>query len=145
MLTSWYKSFVSKFATKENINGEAKQAMRHNTSKIKKYIAFTMAICVIAVFLLFPGGFILANTNHAHTCCSNEYYGATSTNSNVSICCTVCIDLYNAKNLLVNPTISNASMFSIFVLLFAMHSILRFVFSHTGLSSLISLKVRMNN
>lgn len=116
--------------------------MRQNTSKVKKTVAFVMAICVIAVFLLFPGGFILANTNHTHTCCG-EYYSAAS--SRVSICCTVCMDLYNAKDSLVNSAASDASMSLVPVLLLVSHSIIGAAYSHACPSSLISLKVRMNN
>jgi len=115
--------------------------MRQSISKRNKITAFALAICIIAVFFIFPSGFILASTNHTHTCCSYETYEAADINSDLSMCCTICKDLYNAKNSFANSANSNASMFSIFVLLLALYSILRFVFLHTDLSSLISLKL----
>ena len=118
--------------------------MRFSMPKSKRFVALVLVLCLCAVFLI-PTGFVLSNINHAHTCCSGEYQADARADINVGMCCTICKDIYNAKNLISSSSASGSSVFSILLLLLALHSILMHVIPHAGVSSLISLKVRLNN
>jgi len=117
--------------------------MPKHTFKSKHIAILLLAICFSAVFLL-PVGLVIANTNHTHVC-SSESHDDVCTGSGTYMCCSICIDVYNAKSLLSTSAASNGDVFSVFLWLLALHSVLRPIFAHVGPSSLISLKVRMNN
>ena len=126
-----------------NLSKGVKISMLKHTPKSKRIAVLMLVFCFCAVFLL-PVGFVIVSTNHAHIC-SDESHGEICTASGAYMCCSVCIDIYNAKNFISIPITSNNSVFSAFMWILALHSVLRPAFSHAGSSSLVILKVRMNN
>ncbi|MCL2396749.1 MAG: hypothetical protein FWC93_01655 [Defluviitaleaceae bacterium] len=111
--------------------------------KNKKIIALVLALCLSAAFL-FPVGLIFVYTNHTHTCCGDEYRIYTNTANNIGLCCKICINVHNAKNLITVYAASGSSVLLVLLWLSALYLILKSVFSRVNLSP-VSLKVRMNN
>ena len=114
-----------------------------NTSKSKRIAIFVLALFFSLAFLL-PIGFVIVHAEHMHVCSDGHYEDACAGNKSY-ICCRICIDIYNAKGFIMSSAASNTGIYSAFLWLIVLHSILRSVYIYTGPSSLISLKVRLNN
>jgi len=118
--------------------------MRLNASQHNRIIALALTLC-LSMAILLPVGLVLASINHTHVCCGDNAQSGIRPNNTVAICCSICMTVYNLKNFNTTLATSSATAVSVLLWLFAIYSILRYIFLHTGFSSLISLKVRMNN
>jgi len=125
--------------------------MQAHTSKFMQIALLVLALCFSAVFLFFPAGLKLVDTNrvyvpsHTYECCNVGYNNDINTNISVKICCVICVNHSNEKILMMVCITSNSGVFSVVMLLLALHSILGLMFLYAGPISPISLKVRMNN
>jgi len=109
----------------------------------KRVLVLLLAVCFCAAFLL-PIGYVLANVNHEHVCCStvDDEKPATSV---TYLCCVICLNVHDAKySLATDSAYNSASAFSMQLCLFDSPTLVGQYCLHTG-SSLVALKVRMDN
>ena len=108
----------------------------------KKVLIFLLAVCFSAAFLL-PITYVLANTNHTHICCSSEMEEVDP--YVISLCCVICINVHNAKGM-ISTCFASGGVSAFYIGLIAYNCPLYTgeVYLHTS-STLIELKVRMDN
>lgn len=98
----------------------------------KRLIALAVLLCFV-VISLFSEMFIFTHANHEHD--HDGVHGG----------CTACEQIYNFENLKkqISAAVCGASF--AFLSLFAVVSIIKCIYFQIELSSLVSLKIRMNN
>ena len=115
--------------------------MRLHTSISKRIVMFALALCLCST-LLFPSGLVLADINHTHVCYDGNHVKPEDCVDSRE-CCKKCISFHNVKNLILRLHPLPRSIFFEPTKSSALHS--NNVFVYTEISTLTSLKIRLDN
>ena len=107
---------------------------------IYKFIAFILVLC-LAMPLFSPVASAAAVATHTHVCHDDEYKEICV---DVRECCTACPNFYEVKYRFRN-LYGNVSKFPYTFILSSGHFAPGFMFVYTKCTTLVSLKVRLNN
>jgi hypothetical protein len=116
-------------------------ATKLRTAKIKAAVALMLMLC-LAMPLIFSAASAFILATHTHVCHEEEYKESCG---DVKECCKICISLYNAKNRITTYYGYLSNIFSTTQKLSMSHSTTEIGFLCEDFSTLVSLKVRLNN
>jgi hypothetical protein len=116
-------------------------ATKLRTSKIYTTVALMLLLC-LAMPLIFSVASAFIMATHTHVCNEEEYKESCS---DVKECCKICISLYNAKNRITTYYGNLSNSFLATSELSLSHSTTEIGFLFEDSSTLVSLKVRLNN
>ena len=115
-------------------------AMRIHILRIKAIVAFMLVLCLaMPFFFSVAADSIMAA--HTHICYDEDK----DVCADVRKCCTICVNFYEAKYRFQNRYCNVADKFLYAYTLSAGYFIPDFAFTFASLTTLVSLKVRLNN
>jgi hypothetical protein len=111
------------------------------TSKIQTTIALMLMLCLVMP-LIFSAASAIIMATHTHVCHDEEHKEVCVDDKE---CCKICMSLYNAKNRITSYYGNLSNYFSTTQKLSMSHSTTEVGFLCEDSSTLVSLKVRLNN